>query len=1042
MVSIKIFLFALFCFSCLSSLEGSGTMVHGSFATWSPVTNFSSFVLPWDIIPPEPVKVTKCGCLPPTPLVDRTYTDLKQAILQKLSQDIKKYSITAREASAIYLDCFLTKLKQFGFLVLEQFLWGLAKLWSSLILVSISSIWFLVVNFTIPVLALALCYILTMFMVRVMRFLFGGLPVLMITGIWSLLRNCFVALSSKPRCIYEKAIDGFKSFKIPQSPPKSCVLPISYASGCHAGYASCVKLYNGENALLTATHIVDIKDPLYVNSVKGVSSKIPLSNFKIIKGSVKGDITLLRGPPNWEGALGCKATTMVTAQQLSKCDATIYALEKSGWTASHAKLVGSDGLNVQVLSNTDGGHSGSPYFNGKFILGVHSGASVENNYNLMAPIPHLPGLTSSLYVFETTAPQGRIFSEPDLQQLAREYEEGKKIIKFKSTSGKNWADYGEDDDEDFFDSKPVFHEASSDFPFKRRARHRPRNKRRRQLHPKDRQRRWERDDGEDNLLSRGEDQPRINREAGCGPDFCESYEETNPSPPQESEDHQATAREFEAYFESLYEWEVSTPTCEVPGFRYCGKLPCYYHPKQKEESSWGKTLVGNNPALGEKTRGFGWPQFGPKAELTSLKLQAARWLERAQSAQIPSDAARERVIEKTVGAYKSCITNGPAATRGNTLLWDDFLEDFKSAVFSLELDAGIGVPYIGYGRPTHRGWVEDPQLLPVLARLTFIRLQKMLEVSFEHLSPVELVQHGLCDPIRLFVKGEPHKQSKLDEGRYRLIMSVSLVDQLVARVLFQNQNKREIALWRAIPSKPGFGLSTDEQVLDFTESLARQVGTNPADVVANWSRYLTPTDCSGFDWSVAEWMLLDDMEVRNRLTLDLTPALKRLRSCWVKCIANSVFCLSDGTLLEQTTPGVQKSGSYNTSSSNSRIRVMAAYHAGADWAIAMGDDALESNPADLEAYKQLGFKVEKSGQLEFCSHIFRAPGLALPVNENKMIYKLVFGYNPGSGNPEVVANYLAACFSVLNELRHDPDSVELLYSWLVHPVLPQKIPQE
>lgn len=439
-------------------------MVHGSFATWSPVTNFSSFVLPWDIIPPEPMKATKCGCLPPIPLVDRTYTDLRQAILQKLSQDIKKYSATAGEASAIYLDCFLTKSKQLGFLVLEQFLWGLARLWSSLILVSISSIWFLVVNFTIPVLALALCYILTTFMVKVMRFLFGGLPALMITGTWSLLRNCFVALSSKPRCIYEKAIDGFKSFKIPQSPPKSCVLPISYASGCHAGYASCVKLYNGENALLTATHIVDIKDPLYVNSVKGVSSKIPLSNFKIIRGSVKGDVTLLRGPPNWEGALGCKATTMVTAQQLSKCDATIYALEKSGWTASHAKLVGSDGLNVQVLSNTDGGHSGSPYFNGKFILGVHSGASIENNYNLMAPIPHLPGLTSSLYVFETTAPQGRIFSEPDLEQLAREYEEGKKIIKFKSTSGKNWADYGEDDDEDFFDSKPVFHEASSDFP--------------------------------------------------------------------------------------------------------------------------------------------------------------------------------------------------------------------------------------------------------------------------------------------------------------------------------------------------------------------------------------------------------------------------------------------------------------------------------------------------------------------------------------------------------------------------------------------------
>lgn len=464
MVSVKITLFALFCFSCLSYSESVGTMVPEHFKIWSPVTNFSSYVLPWDIIPQEPTKVTKCVCLPPTLLVDRTYTDLGLAILQKVSQDARTYSATAGETFVNYLESSLTQSRQFGFLVLERFLWGLAKLWSSLILVSAYSIWFLVVNFTVPVLVLALCYILTMFMVRIMRFLFGGLPVLMITGTWSLLRNCFLTLSSKPRCIYEKAIDGFKSFKIPQSPPKSCVLPISYASGCHAGYASCVKLYNGENALLTATHIVDIKDPLYVNSVKGVSSKIPLSNFKVIRGSVKGDVTLLRGPPNWEGALGCKASTMVTAQQLSKCDATIYVLEKSGWMASHAKLVGSDGLNVQVLSNTDGGHSGSPYFNGKFILGVHSGASIENNYNLMAPIPHLPGLTCSQYVFETTAPQGRIFSEPDLETLAREYEEGEKIMKFKSTSGKNWADYGDEDDQEFYDSKPVYYEASSNFP--------------------------------------------------------------------------------------------------------------------------------------------------------------------------------------------------------------------------------------------------------------------------------------------------------------------------------------------------------------------------------------------------------------------------------------------------------------------------------------------------------------------------------------------------------------------------------------------------
>ncbi|UKD40723.1 P2 [Tobacco polerovirus 2] len=529
-----------------------------------------------------------------------------------------------------------------------------------------------------------------------------------------------------------------------------------------------------------------------------------------------------------------------------------------------------------------------------------------------------------------------------------------------------------------------------------------------------------------------EDRPFQHREEGGGSSSRQGHEETSEIPAAKK-----TAEGFERYFASQYKWEVSTSTQEISGFERCGTLPRYYQPKQIKSSEWGSQLIKEHPELGEKVSGFGWPSVGPSAEVTSLTLQTERWLQRAQSAKIPSTEDRERVIQKTVGAYSNVKTTGPIATRGNKLEWRQFMEDFKTAIFSLELDAGIGVPYIAYGRPTHKGWVEDPKLLPVLAHLTFNRLQKMLEVEYEDLSAEQLVQAGLCDPIRVFVKREPHKQAKLDEGRYRLIMSVSLVDQLVARVLFQSQNKREIALWRANPSKPGFGLSTDEQVLEFVQALAAQVEVDPSELVTNWGEYLVPTDCSGFDWSVAEWMLYDDMIVRNKLTSDLNETTEKLRFAWLKCISNSVLCLSDGTLLAQRIPGVQKSGSYNTSSSNSRIRVMAAYHCGADWAIAMGDDALESVNTNLEVYKSLGFKVEVSGQLEFCSHIFRAPDLAIPVNERKMLYKLIFGYNPGSGSLEVISNYIAACASVLNELRHDPDSVAILYQWLVNPVLPQ-----
>nr|QOY47063.1 RNA-dependent RNA polymerase [Turnip yellows virus] len=1025
------FFFALCSISFLSTLEAASTVPFEGLHLLQNQSYVPGFPYKRDMLPLPPQAVLTYTCQEPRPLVEESYNDLLRAISQKSSSDFQNvYSL----ALSLSSDCYqhgLKTLKNVSFLAVEKFLWGLTRLWSSLILASFSAVWWLVSNFTTPVFCLALLYTVTRFMVKTVSFLFGGLPIWIISIIFSLLKKSFSTLRSTPKCLYEKAIDGFKSFTIPQSPPKSCVIPITYASGNHAGYASCVKLYNGENALMTATHVLRVCPNAVAVSAKGLKTRIPLAEFKIIAKSDTGDVTLLRGPPNWEGLLGCKAASVITAANLAKCKASLFSLDRDGWVSGYAEIVGSDGIYATVLSHTEEGHSGSPYFNGKTILGVHSGASATGNYNLMAPIPSLPGLTSPTYVFETTAPQGRVFAQEDVAAIEDLYAQAVKLKDFKSVTGKNWADMEDDDD--------VFYESKENLSGKRSARRRPRTKRRRQQHPKDKQRRWKRDDGANNLISGREDKSREHREEGGGGDLRESHENSK-TPPQKS--HKETAGEFERYFFSHYNWEVPTTPCEVPGFRHCGKLPQYYHPKQKEESSWGKTLVGNHPTLGEKTSGFGWPKFGPEAELKSLRLQASRWLERAQSAEIPSDAERERVIQKTADVYHPCQTNGPAATRGGALTWNNFMIDFKQAVFSLEFDAGIGVPYIAYGKPTHRGWVEDQTLLPVLAQLTFIRLQKMLEVSFEDMGPEELIRNGLCDPIRLFVKGEPHKQAKLDEGRYRLIMSVSLVDQLVARVLFQNQNKREIALWRAIPSKPGFGLSTDEQVLDFVKGLARQVGTTPTEVVANWKNYLTPTDCSGFDWSVADWMLHDDMIVRNRLTIDLNPATERLRSCWLRCISNSVLCLSDGTLLAQTHPGVQKSGSYNTSSSNSRIRVMAAFHTGAAWAMAMGDDALESNPADLAAYKRLGFKVEVSGQLEFCSHIFRAPDLALPVNENKMIYKLIYGYNPGSGNAEVVSNYLAACFSVLNELRHDPASVELLYSWLVDPVLPQKIPGE
>nr|QBY26419.1 P1 protein [Brassica yellows virus] len=450
------FFFALCSINFLSFSEATSTMTYGSHYLSLNQSFVPGSLYKRDMLPPPPPVVSIYMSQEPRPLVEESYSDLLRAISQKSSSDFQNVYSLALNISSDFCQSGLEALKNASFLAVEKFLWGLTRLWSSLILASFYALWWLVRNFTTPVFCLALLYTVTRFMAKMVSFLFGGLPIWIISIVFSLLKKSFSALRSTPKCLYEKAIDGFKSFTIPQSPPKSCVIPITHASGNHAGYASCVKLYNGENALMTATHVLRDCPNAVAVSAKGLKARIPLAEFKTIAKSDKGDVTLLRGPPNWEGLLGCKAANVITAANLAKCKASIYSFENDGWVSGYAEIVGSEGTDVMVLSHTEGGHSGSPYFNGKTILGVHSGASATGNYNLMAPIPSIPGLTSPTYVFETTAPQGRVFAQEDIVEIEKLYSDAQRgaqrTLHFKSKTGVNWADVEEDDDV-FYESK-------------------------------------------------------------------------------------------------------------------------------------------------------------------------------------------------------------------------------------------------------------------------------------------------------------------------------------------------------------------------------------------------------------------------------------------------------------------------------------------------------------------------------------------------------------------------------------------------------------
>nr|QUS52504.1 polyprotein P2b [Cocksfoot mottle virus] len=358
-----------------------------------------------------------------------------------------------------------------------------------------------------------------------------------------------------------------------------------------------------------------------------------------------------------------------------------------------------------------------------------------------------------------------------------------------------------------------------------------------------------------------------------------------------------------------------------------------------------------------------WPSRGSKAEIGSLLFQAGRF-ERVEAPANLQLAITNLQAQYPRSRPRSCFRREPWCR-------EDFVAEIEKIAHSgeINLKASPGVPLAEIG-------VSNQQVIevawPLVCEAVVERLHALASVDpRQHdWSPEELVKRGLCDPVRLFVKQEPHSRQKIEQGRFRLISSVSLVDQLVERMLFGPQNTTEIALWHSNPSKPGMGLSKASQVTLLWEDLARKHQTHPGAMA----------DISGFDWSVQDWELWADVSMR--IELGSFPALMaKAAISRFYCLMNATFQLTNGELLTQELPGLMKSGSYCTSSSNSRIRCLMAELIGSPWCIAMGDDSVEGWVDDApRKYSALGHLCKEyeacpvlpNGDLKevsFCSHL-------------------------------------------------------------------------
>jgi hypothetical protein len=315
--------------------------------------------------------------------------------------------------------------------------------------------------------------------------------------------------------------------------------------------------------------------------------------------------------------------------------------------------------------------------------------------------------------------------------------------------------------------------------------------------------------------------------------------------------------------------------------------------------------------------------------------------------------------------------------------------------FDLNRKASPGMPLMLVAQSNESLIDEMGMTLVHLAesRLKLLMLDPMVVRRF---TPQQLVEMYFVDAVRTFVKQEPHSNEKILQRRMRLISSRGLVDQMVERFLFQRYQNWCISKWDKIPQKPGMG-HTDEmmsKVWCTVQAECRRMGS------------VDNSDVSGWDFSC----LLDDMLCANEVRMEIMDPPPCIRNAMINityCMANALWCTSDGALFVQRLMGVMKSGSYCTADLNSIMRVLRSYEVTFDlggqeddcFAIAMGDDCVESAFGGIEQRKDayLGYgqrltdqiEVRAGDSFEFTSHLYREPGVASLSAWPKSLYRLL-----------------------------------------------------
>lgn len=250
-----------------------------------------------------------------------------------------------------------------------------------------------------------------------------------------------------------------------------------------------------------------------------------------------------------------------------------------------------------------------------------------------------------------------------------------------------------------------------------------------------------------------------------------------------------------------------------------------------------------------------------------------------------------------------------------------------------------------------------------------------------------------ADPFRVFMKAEPHKPAKVEQGKWRLIFCSSLVDQVIDHLLFDHLNQKIIDNHPKLPVKPGWS--------PFAGGLALLKSfENPV-----------ATDKSSWDWLYPPWLVTLVFRVRVGLYSNQPRWWLKLAAYrYEQAFKRARILLSSGKVYKQLVPGLMKSGLVNTIVDNSIgqiiLHVLASKRAGlmvSPRAIAMGDDELKEWFEDWEEYFSKLTELSKIKEVSWTAEFAGVTSTGDPCHFERNLAHLI--HIPDKDLPQALDSY-------------------------------------